>query len=84
MKRKLKIMNHQIDQLKDEIAGKENVLAKTTLDFTKIQKEKISLTAEIDQMKKRHEDSRKVFILYSNIDRSLKKRLKTFRQSQML
>ena len=58
MKRKLKIMNHQIDQLKDEIAGKENMLAKTTLDFTKIQKEKISLTAEIDQMKKRQEDSR--------------------------
>merc|ERR1712131_364351 len=50
--------NHQIDQLKDEIAGKENMLAKTTLDFTKIQKEKISLTAEIDQMKKRQEDSR--------------------------
>ena len=58
MKRKLKIMNHQIDQLKDEIAGKENMLAKTTLDFTKIQKEKISLTAEIDQLKKRQEDSR--------------------------
>lgn len=58
MKRKLKIMNHQIDQLKDEIAGKENMLAKTTLDFTKIQKEKISLTAEIDQMKKRQADSR--------------------------
>ena len=58
MKRKLKIMNHQIDQLKDEIAGKENMLAKTTLDFTKLTKEKISLTAEIDQMKKRQEDSR--------------------------
>ena len=58
MRRKLKIMNHQIDQLKDEIASKENSLAKTTLDYGKIQKEKISLKAEIDQMKTRQEDSK--------------------------
>jgi len=58
MKRKLKIMNHQIDQLKDEIASKENSLAKTSLEYGKIQKEKISLKAEIDQMKTRQEDSK--------------------------
>merc|ERR1712106_361480 len=50
--------NHKIDQLKDEIASKETSLAKTTLDYGKIQKEKISLKAEIDQMKTRQEDSK--------------------------
>ena len=32
MKRKLKIMNHQIDQLKEEITGKEAALVKEHLD----------------------------------------------------
>ena len=43
MKRKLKIMNHQIDQLKDEIGSKEAQFAKTTLDLQKTQKEKDTL-----------------------------------------
>ena len=53
-------MHHQIDQLKDEIQGNENQLAKVVQDNSKITKEKISLTAELDQMKKREEDSRHV------------------------
>ena len=32
MKRKLKIMNHQIDQLKEEITAKEAALVKEHLD----------------------------------------------------
>ena len=58
MKRKLKIMNHQIDQLKDEIASKENSLSKTTLEYAKIQKEKNSLKGDIDQMKMRQQQSK--------------------------
>ena len=40
MKRKLKIMNHQIDQLKEEISGKEAALVKEHLEHQRVEKEK--------------------------------------------
>ena len=43
MKRKLKIMNHQIDQLKEEITTKEAALVKVNLDHTRVEKEKEAL-----------------------------------------
>merc|ERR1711865_1076063 len=39
MKRKFKIMNHQIDQLKEEITAKEQALIKDHFELTKVQEE---------------------------------------------
>jgi len=47
MKRKLKIMNHQIDQLKEEITTKEAALVKVNLDHTRVEKEKEALKVNI-------------------------------------
>lgn len=43
MQRKLKIMNHQIDQLKEEITSKEQALVKEHLDRQRVEKEKDNL-----------------------------------------
>ena len=43
MKRKLKIMNHQIDQLKEEISAKEGALVKEHLENLRVEKEKEGL-----------------------------------------
>jgi len=43
MQRKLKIMNHQIDQLKEEINSKEQALVKEHLDRQRVEKEKDNL-----------------------------------------
>ncbi len=43
MKRKLKIMNHQIDQLKEEISSKDAALVKEHLEHQRVEKEKESL-----------------------------------------
>lgn len=43
MKRKLKIMNHQIDQLKEEISAKEAALVKEHLEHQRVEKEKEGL-----------------------------------------
>lgn len=51
MKRKLKIMNHQVDQLKEEITSKEAALVKVHLDHQRIEKEKDALKAELQKMK---------------------------------
>ena len=48
MKRKLKIMNHQIDQLKEEISSKEAALVKEHLEHQRVEKEKDSLKVCID------------------------------------
>lgn len=42
-KRKLKIMNHQIDQLKEEIQTKEAALVKEQLEHQRVEKEKETL-----------------------------------------
>ncbi|XP_002733915.1 cilia- and flagella-associated protein 58-like [Saccoglossus kowalevskii] len=51
MKRKLKIMNHQIDQLKEEITAKEAALVKEHLDHQRVEKEKEALKMELQRMK---------------------------------
>lgn len=43
MKRKLKIMTHQVDQLKEEISTKEAALVKLHLEQQRIEKEKETL-----------------------------------------
>ena len=43
MKRKFKIMNHQIEQLKEEITSKDQALVKEHFDHAKVEKEKESL-----------------------------------------
>ena len=43
MKRKLKIMNHQIDQLKEEISAKDAALLKERLDHQDVEKHKEQL-----------------------------------------
>ncbi|XP_077972607.1 cilia- and flagella-associated protein 58-like [Styela clava] len=58
MKRKLKIMNHQIDQLKEEITTKEAALVKVNLDHARVEKEKESLKAELQRMKQQAAESK--------------------------
>ena len=43
MRRKLRIMTHQIDQLKEEIQAKEAALVKETLVNQQVEKEKDTL-----------------------------------------
>lgn len=50
-KRKLKIMTHQIDQLKEEIQAKEAALVKEQLEHQRVEKEKETLKAELQKMK---------------------------------
>jgi len=40
MKRKFKIMSHQIEQLKEEITAKDHALVKEHFDHAKVEKEK--------------------------------------------
>ncbi|XP_042559391.1 cilia- and flagella-associated protein 58 isoform X1 [Clupea harengus] len=61
MKRKLKIMNHQIDQLKEEINSKESALVKEHLEFQRVEKEKEVLKAELQKLKLQAQET-KLFI----------------------
>ena len=58
MKRKLKIMNHQIDQLKEEISTKEGSLVKEHLEHQRVEKEKESLKEELQKMKQQAAESK--------------------------
>ena len=49
MKRKFKIMVHQIDQLKDEIAAKDLALVKEHFDYMKVEKEKEVLKFDLNK-----------------------------------
>ncbi|XP_034632766.1 cilia- and flagella-associated protein 58 [Trachemys scripta elegans] len=51
MKKKLKIMTHQVDQLKEEITAKEATLVKVHMEHQRIEKEKEALKAELLKMK---------------------------------
>lgn len=59
MKRKLKIMNHQIDQLKEEISAKEAALVKEQLEHHRVEKEKEALKGRLFMLWKE-------FIIYAN------------------
>uniref|UniRef100_A0A8C3JES5 Cilia and flagella associated protein 58 n=1 Tax=Calidris pygmaea TaxID=425635 RepID=A0A8C3JES5_9CHAR len=52
MKKKLKTLTHQVDELKEEIADKEAALVKAHLEQQQTEKEKESLKAELLKMKK--------------------------------
>lgn len=47
MKRKLRILTHQIDQLKEEIQAKEASLVKETLNSQQLEKEKDTLKVSV-------------------------------------
>ena len=47
MKRKLKIMSHQIDQLKDEISSKEAALVKEHTDCQRVEREREGLKGDL-------------------------------------
>lgn len=51
MRRKLKIMNHQIDQLKDEISAKEAALAREHSVHDEIEQQKARLKSEVDRLR---------------------------------
>ena len=58
MKKKLRIMNHQIDQLKEEISAKEAALVKEQLEHMRVDKEKEALKAELQRMKQQAAESK--------------------------
>ncbi|XP_059175369.1 cilia- and flagella-associated protein 58-like isoform X2 [Physella acuta] len=58
MRRKLRIMSHQIDQLKEEIQAKEAALVKETLVNQQVEKEKDTLKAELQKMKQQALESK--------------------------
>ena len=58
MHRKQKIMNHQIDQLKEEISTKETALVKEHLDHQRVEKDKEALKTELTRMKQSAAESR--------------------------
>lgn len=58
MKRKLKIMNHQIDQLKEEVSSKEAALVKEHLEHQRVEKEKDALKEELQKMKAQAADTK--------------------------
>ncbi|GBG34684.1 Cilia- and flagella-associated protein 58 [Hondaea fermentalgiana] len=51
MKRKFKIMNHQVEQLKEEITAKDHALVKEHFDHQKVEKQKEQLKNELSKMK---------------------------------
>jgi len=51
MKRKFKIMNHQVEQLKEEISAKDHALVKEHFDHQKVDKQKDQLKNELSKMK---------------------------------
>jgi chromosome segregation ATPase len=55
MKRKFKIMNHQIEQLKEEISAKDRALVLEHFDHQKVEKVGDKLALEVDKMKKQLE-----------------------------
>ena len=75
MKRKLKIMSHQINQLKDEIASKviicllnkyilytlqESALVKSNMELTHVEREKEALSSELSSRKTELESTKQL------------------------
>ena len=57
MKRKFKIMNHQIEQLKEEIHSKDQNLVREHFDRMKVEKEKDVLRDNLQKLRKREHES---------------------------
>lgn len=62
MKRKFKIMNHQIEQLKEEITSKDHSLVKEHFDHHKVDKEKEVLKNELLRIKKQIQSSEQIIL----------------------
>ncbi|KAJ1569721.1 hypothetical protein HK405_004919 [Cladochytrium tenue] len=60
MKRKVKIMGHQIEQLKEEIASKDANIAKEHFEHARLEKEKESLAATIARLQQQLDDAQQV------------------------
>lgn len=60
MKRKFKIINHQIEQLKEEITSKDHALVKEHFDHHKVDKEKEVLKNELLRIKKQIQSSEQI------------------------
>eukprot|EP00038_Savillea_parva_P020791 m.32496 g.32496 ORF g.32496 m.32496 type:complete len:873 (+) comp4895_c0_seq1:37-2655(+) len=54
-KRKLKIMNHQIEQLKEEITSKEQKLGKKHVQLEEIEQDRVKLTAMVDEVRHKND-----------------------------
>eukprot|EP00406_Dinophysis_acuminata_P013650 CAMPEP_0179238116 /NCGR_PEP_ID=MMETSP0797-20121207/14786_1 /TAXON_ID=47934 /ORGANISM="Dinophysis acuminata, Strain DAEP01" /LENGTH=839 /DNA_ID=CAMNT_0020945411 /DNA_START=50 /DNA_END=2567 /DNA_ORIENTATION=+ len=55
MRRKFKIMNHQIEQLKEEIREKEEKLKKEHFDHNRVEKQKESIKDQMERARKRQQ-----------------------------
>ena len=60
MRRKFKIMNHQIEQLKEEITGKDQRLVREHFEHHKVDKEKEALKNELTRIKKQIQSSEQI------------------------
>nr|CAH8848592.1 unnamed protein product [Trichobilharzia regenti] len=58
MKRRLKILSHQIIQLKDDIATRDATLVKETMERQKIEKDKEQLIKDLEKMKQQISENR--------------------------
>lgn len=83
MKRKLKIMNHQIDQLKEEISAKESALVKEHLEHQRVEKEKDTLKAELQRMKQEAAESKAYIEQQESEERKLLKIISEADQERM-
>jgi len=62
MRRKFKVMNHQIDQLKEEITGKDHTLVKEHFDHHHVDKQRESLRNELTKIKKQIHSSEQIIL----------------------
>ena len=51
-------MNHQIDQLKEEIQAKENALLKEHFEHQRVEKDKENLKSELNRLKQQAQESK--------------------------
>uniref|UniRef100_A0A8C5R8N4 Cilia and flagella associated protein 58 n=1 Tax=Leptobrachium leishanense TaxID=445787 RepID=A0A8C5R8N4_9ANUR len=72
-KRKLNIMNHQVDQLKEAISSKESALAKVQLDYQHLEKEKDGLKADLQKMVQQSAETKQIIENQESEERKLLK-----------
>lgn len=80
LKRKFKIMSHQIEQLKEEINVKDVAMVKEHFDHMKSEKEKMSLKAEVSKSKQIIESSENELLKKKNTIIQLNDQLKEIEQ----
>ena len=73
LKRKLKIMSHQIDQLKEEIAAKESALVKSNMELMHVEREKEGLNTELSSRKQELDTTRQLVDSQKAEERRLRK-----------